>query len=126
LDFTLRIDFSRGIVVVPVTGACDRNGMARMLAEARTASSVHDGLPIMYDMRGATPGDLQRADIFWLAHSAPALKDGAAAKVRVATVTPPGFRALARFWEDSFRNAGVDARAFESGDEATAWLCGGG
>jgi hypothetical protein len=124
--FSVRVDPAKGLVVVPAVGACDRAGMLRMFEEARAASHSAGGLPILYDMRGATPGDLVRADIFWLAHSAPTLPDGALPKVRVATVHPPGFAALARFWEDSFRNAGFEARTFGSGDEAVAWLRGEG
>jgi len=123
LDFTVRIDNTKGIIVVPVTGACDRSGMVRMANEARVAAQSA-GLPILYDMRAATPGELARADIFWLAQSLPAPRDGNAGRVRMATVYPPGFGALARFWEDSYNNVGIEARVFENGDEAVAWLRG--
>lgn len=121
MDFTVRIDNTKGIVVVPVTGACDRDGMLRMASEARLAAQTA-GLPILYDMRAATPGELARSDIFWLAQSLPVPRDGHAGRVRMATVYPPGFGALARFWEDSYNNVGIEARVFESGDEAVAWL----
>ena len=124
MNFSVRVDTAKGIVVVPALGACDRPSMVRMYEEARAASHAAGGLPILYDMRGATPGDLVRADIFWLAHAAPTLKDGSTSKVRVATIHPPGFAALARFWEDSFRNAGIEARTFDNGDEAVGWLRG--
>ena len=121
MDFTVRIDNTKGIVVVPVTGACDRDGMVRMAHEARLAAQSA-GLPILYDMRAATPGELTRSDIFWLAQSLPVPRDGHAGRVRMATLYPPGFHALARFWEDSYNNVGIDARVFQSGDEAVAWL----
>ncbi|HET7403651.1 MAG TPA: hypothetical protein VFJ62_17770 [Usitatibacter sp.] len=121
MDFTVRIDNTKGIVIVPVTGPCDRCGMVRMANEARAAAQSA-GLPILYDMRAATPGDLARSDIFWLAQSMHVPRGGQAGRVRMATVYPPGFRALARFWEDSYNNVGIDARVFESGDEAIAWL----
>jgi hypothetical protein len=123
LEFTLRIDSAKGIIVVPVTGACDREGMVRMGTEVRAAAQSA-GLPILYDMRAATPGELERSDVFWLARTLSLPKDSAARKVRMATLYPPGFRAFARFWEDSYNNVGFDARVFENGDEAVAWLRG--
>jgi hypothetical protein len=121
LEFSIRIDAVRGVVVVTVQGACTRAGTERMVAAARAATQSHGGLPILYDLREATPGQLAKADIFWMARTSPAHRNGTAA-LRGATLFPAEFGDTARFWEDSFRNAGLDAHAFEDEQEAVDWL----
>jgi hypothetical protein len=122
LEFCVVIDAARGIVVVTVDGACTRDGSARMVSAARAAARANRGMPILYDLRHASPGELSKSDIFWMARTTPLLKDGEAARVRVATVFPGEHGETARFWEDSFRNAGLEARAFEDEADAVAWL----
>lgn len=121
MEFSVRIDSNRGIVLVRVAGGCTRVGMQSMVAAARAAARTGNGLPILYDLRDANPGQLSRSDIFWMARTSPALIEGTAA-LRVATLFPQQFGDTARFWEDSFRNAGIDAHAFESEEEAVDWL----
>jgi hypothetical protein len=124
VEFSVRIDEERGIVFVAVIGSCTRAGSAQMVSAARAAAETHGGMPILYDLRQASPGQLSKSDIFWMARTTPVPKEGAAARVRVATVFPEAHGDTARFWEDSFRNAGLDARAFEDEIEAMAWLRG--
>lgn len=121
MEYKVRTDVARAVVVVTVTGTCTRTGTAHMMMEARAAAR-DSRLPILYDLRAATPGQLQKSDIFWLARTVPAAPNGAAGRPRVATLFPSEHEGTARFWEDTFRNAGLEARAFEEEAEAVAWL----
>ena len=121
MEFSVRIDSKRGVVVVEAIGALTRVGTTQMVVAARAAGRTHGGMPILYDLREATPGQVAKSDIFWMARESPALRNGHA-MIRIATLFPAEHGTTARFWEDSFRNAGLDARAFETEDEAIAWL----
>lgn len=123
MEFSVRIDAALGVVVVAASGAMSRIGTGQMVASARAAGAAHGGLPILYDLREASPGQIAKSDIFWMARTSPGLGNGHS-HVRIATLFPAAFGATARFWEDSFRNAGLDARAFEREEDAIAWLRG--
>ena len=121
MEFTVQIDSGCGVVRAVAVGALTRVGTQQMVAAARAAGRTHGGMPILYDLRGATPGQVGKSDIFWMARESPALRNGHA-MMRIATLFVAQHRATARFWEDSYRNAGIEARAFESEQEAIAWL----
>ena len=121
MEFSVRIDLDRGIVIVDAVGALTRSGTVKMVGAARAAGASKGGLPILFDLRQASPGELSKADLFWMARNTPALRDGHS-KVRIGTLFPAQHGGTARFWEDSYRNAGLDARAFEDEEEALDWL----
>jgi hypothetical protein len=92
------------------------------LIVASRGMAVARGWNILWDMREAEPGDISGAQLFWLPRRNPALTDPAASRIRGACLYPPAFAAFARQWETSFRNIGLQARAFEDEAEAVAWL----
>ena len=94
-----------------------------MATDARR-SAGESGLNILYDIRAASSCRLENSDIFWWPRTVPALKDPHAPRVRVATVYIPQQRPIVDFWETSFRNVGLTARAFENEDDAIGWLTG--
>jgi hypothetical protein len=120
---TLRIeeDTERRLVRVTLDGVYDKPIIEKMVAGAREASAKK-GWNILYDMRAATPGKITPADIFWFPRQHPALQSPAAATVRVASLHDARHTEVAAFWETTFRNVGLQARAFTDEAEAIAWL----
>lgn len=92
-----------------------------MTTQARKVAA-ENGLPLLYDIRGAHAGKVESTDIFWMPRTIPVLQEPAAARVRVATLHDASQRPLVHFWETAFRNAGLNARAFEDEEAALAWL----
>jgi hypothetical protein len=115
-------DRARRLVVARLEGAATREEVIEMVKAAR--AMAHDrGWNILYDMRGATVSDISPGDIFWLPRRLDVLNQPEASLVRVAGLHDPGERAsLARFWENAFSNAGLQARAFTDEAAALAWL----
>lgn len=114
-------DEARGLVVAIVSGEIEGKGLIETIARAR-ALSMERGWHILYDLRGANPGEVGTGDLFWMPRTVPALKKPRASRVRVALLSPERFRDIAQFWEDTFRNAGLQARAFVDEAVALAWL----
>jgi hypothetical protein len=110
-----------GFVLVQVSGTLTADEVGRMVTAAR-AMSDSATLPILYDMSAATPGSVSRSDLFWMPRNMPALKSPWARRVRVGLVHPAEHGEDALFWETSFRNLGLDVKAFTSREEAVAWL----
>ena len=108
-------------VVVSVTGSLTVPEVTDMVAAARSLSDRF-GVPILYDMSAAVPGDVSKSDLFWLPRNLAALKAPWARRVRVALLHPAEHHESAVFWENSFRNLGLDVRAFTERREALAWL----
>jgi hypothetical protein len=77
---------------------------------------------LLYDLRGATPGDLQKPDVFWFARNLPPLPESAAWGLRIAALHQSPQRDFMHFWETAFKNVGLSAKAFEDEAEAFAWL----
>ena len=108
------------MVRVDVSGIFNAEEAPRMTTDARRAAA-ESGFNVLYDIREARAGKLENADLFWLPRNVPALKDPKAARVRVATVFVDCQRPVVEFWENAFRNVGLNARAFEDEDEAIEW-----
>lgn len=108
-------------VVVSVSGSLTLPEVTDMVSAAR-ALSDRAGVPILYDMSGATPGNVSRSDLFWMPRKLPVLGSPWARRVRVALVHPPEHSDDAGFWENSFRNLGLDVKAFTDRDQAVGWL----
>ena len=121
MPFRLEDDASRRLVRVTLEGRYDKPEIDAMVGAAR-AASAKNGWNILYDMREAKPGDVGPADVFWMPRKHPALKEAAASTVRVATLNDGKFADIAVFWETTFRNAGLRARAFTDEAAALAWL----
>ena len=117
----VEIDHGLRAVVVTVEGAVDAAGVAALVGEARDKSAGH-GYGIVYDLTGASLGNISIADIFWLPRTLPALKSPTAKRTRVALVHPADKAEFARFWETAFMNAGLEARAFTDRAEAGSWV----
>jgi len=60
--------------------------------------------------------------VFWFPRQHPSLQSAGAATVRVATLHDEKFAAMATFWENAFRNAGLQAHAFTDEAAALQWL----
>ena len=110
-----------GYVLVTVSGTLAAEEVMQMVTEARTLSDT-EGLPILYDMRQAVLGGVSKSDVFWMPRKMPVLKSPWARRVRVALVYPASHGDDALFWETSFRNLGLDVKAFPLRDAAVAWL----
>jgi len=108
-------------VVVSVTGSITLPEVTDMVTAAR-ALSDRSGVPILYDMSAATPGDVSKSDLFWMPRKMGVLNSPWARRVRVALLHPAEHAENARFWEDSFRNLGLDVKAFTERGDAIAWL----
>ncbi len=121
VPYTITIDTAGRMVRVLVSGVFDAEEAPRMTSEARRAAG-ESGLNILYDIREARAGKLESSDIFWMPRTIPALKDPKAPRVRVATLFVAAQCPLVEFWETSFRNVGLNARAFEDERAAAAWL----
>ena len=123
MPFDVREDERLGLVVATITGRFDAADIQRAVQESRVLAAAR-GRNILYDMSGAQPGDVNATDLFWMPRREAVLRDPAAGKARVALVHPAAFAELAQFWETSFRNAGLQARAFVERDRAVEWLRG--
>ena len=108
-------------VVVSVTGSLTLAEVTDMVTAAR-ALSDRAGVPILYDMSGALPGEISKSDLFWMPRKMGVLNSPWARRVRVALVHPAEHMENARFWEDSFRNLGLDVKAFTERRDAIDWL----
>ena len=123
MAYRVEDDPSHPVVRVTVEGGYDKAEVEAMVARAREASS-RGARPILYDMRRASPGDMTPAEVFWLARQHPALQSADAATIRVAGLHDARFAAVATFWENAFRNSGLQARAFTDEADALRWLAG--
>ena len=121
MAFRVEEDAARRIVRVTLQGVFDKPEIEKMVTAAREASAKN-GWNILYDMREAEPGKMSPAEVFWFPRQHPSLQSAGAATVRVATVTDEKFAAMATFWENAFRNAGLQARAFTDEAAAVQWL----
>jgi hypothetical protein len=121
MPFHLEEDPSRRLVRVTLEGGYDKAEIEAMVERAR-ASSAKNRFNILYDMRRWTPGAINIADMFWLPRHHPALRAAGAGSVRVAALHEAKLGDIASFWEDTFRNAGLRARAFTDETAALAWL----
>ena len=110
-----------GYVMVTVSGTLAVEEVTRMVTAARTLSDG-EGLPILYDMQRAVLGGVSKSDVFWMPRNLPVLKAPWARRVRVALVYPASHGEDALFWENSFRNLGLDVKAFPQREVALAWL----
>ena len=119
--FDVRIDEVRRLVVAEVVGPIDAAVTQRLVARAREAAA-ESGLNILYDMRRSVPGDMSSAALSWLPREVPQLQGVAARRTRVALLHPPEYGALALYWENTFRNAGLAVKAFTLEEEAEDWL----
>jgi hypothetical protein len=99
-----------GIVRVRMAGKYEATEVAEMVTRARQEAALN-GWNILYDMRAANPEGMAPADVFWLPRRVPSLRSPEVAKVRVATLHLPEMQGIAQFWENTFRNAGILARA---------------
>jgi len=108
-------------VVVSVTGPVLLPEVTQMVTAAR-ALSDSSGLPILYDMSAALPGNISKSDLFWMPRKLGVLNSPWARRVRVALLHPAEHVDNARFWETTFRNLGLDVRAFTERRDAIAWL----
>jgi hypothetical protein len=117
----IRIDAERGVVRVAITGAFETESMPRIAAAAREVAAAN-GFPLLYDVRGATPGDVRRQDVFWLPRTVPALRATGAGRLRVAMVYTGEDCPIVQFWETVCRNVGLQVRAFTDEALALAWL----
>ena len=121
MPFDVSLGPANDHVLVAVRGALAVDDVMAMVTEAR-ALSDKDGLPILYDMSEATPGDVSKSDLFWMPRNLGVLKSPWARRVRVALLHPAKHAESAQFWETSFRNLGLDVKAFTERGEALAWL----
>jgi hypothetical protein len=122
MAYSAHLDEKLELVVVTAQGNLQSSEVAEMVTRARELSSA-SGWNILYDMAGASVGDISTGELYWMPRKLPALRHGAG-KVRVALLYSPKFEDLARFWENAFRNAGLKAQAFSDRDKALKWLRG--
>jgi len=120
-DYTLRVDPQHRAVVVVLSGVVDAEIGIRVTTEARTAAS-RQNFNVLYDVRGADVSAVRNADVFWWARNIPELTTGEAKRVRAAVIHSAAQRELAEFWENTYRNMGLQARAFDDEDAALRWL----
>jgi hypothetical protein len=121
MPFRVEEDPERRLVRVTLEGRYDKAEIEAMVKRAR-AASTKNRWNILYDMRGASPGAMSPADLFWMPRKHPALRSVDAPSVRVAALHDGKFPEVAAFWENTFRNAGLRARAFTDEAAAMAWL----
>jgi hypothetical protein len=123
MPFRVDEDAALRIVRVTLQGVFDKPEIEKMVTSAREASGKN-GWNILYDMRGAEPGKMSPAEVFWFPRQHPSLQAASAATVRVASLHQPKHSTVATFWENAFRNAGLQARAFTDEAAALQWLIG--
>ena len=121
MKFHVREDSAARVVRAALKGVYAKDDVVGMVARAREVSSRHHW-PILYDLREAKPGAINSADIFWMPRHHPALREAGASFVRVAALHDGHFSEVARFWENAFRNAGLQAREFTDEAAAISWL----
>jgi hypothetical protein len=121
VPYAIRVDEARHVVIVAAAGNIDAATATPMITEARATAAAR-GFDILYDFRAAIPGDLKTGDVFWFPRRIPALAKAEARRVRIALVYPESQREFARFWETTFQNAGLRARAFDDETAALTWL----
>ena len=121
MKFHVREDSAARVVRAALKGVYAKDDVVGMVARAREVASRHDW-PILYDLREAKPGAITSADIFWMPRRHPALQQAGASVVRVAALHDGHFTEMAAFWENAFRNAGLQAREFTDEAEAITWL----
>ena len=119
--YTIEVDETRRLVTVTVTGVVDVSVAKPMVAAARGAAGPRN-FNILYDFRTAIPGDVKNTDLFWIPRTLPGLQEPSARQLRVALLHRAAQRSLAQFWETTFTNVGLQARAFEDDAAAFAWL----
>ena len=119
----MKVDTEKRVVRVLVSGKFDATEAPRMTTDAR-AAAAESGFNVLYDIREARAGKLENTDLFWLPRNVPVLKDPKASRVRVATLYIECQRSIVEFWENAFRNVGLNARGFLEESEAIAWLTG--
>lgn len=120
MGYTLSLDVGRRIVKVVFASRCDNDEVTRAVTDARKAASSQV-LGIVYDMRGCDPGGMTLADAFWLPRRHPAIRNDGQ-KLRIAAIYPDHMEELARFWETTSRNIGLNATAFVDEDAALVWI----
>ena len=122
MPHSIAVDEARQVVVVTITGTVDAELVMPMVVDARKVSAQR-GFAILYDFRRATPGKLSTTDVFWFARNTPA-NSPETRRVRIASLHDgsEAQRAIGAFWETTFRNVGLPARAFHDEAEALAWL----
>lgn len=123
MPYDLRLNPGQDLVIAAMTGAYDGKLVAEMVASARDAA-VERGWNIVYDMREATPGEMGSAELYWLPRRMPALATPQAARMRIAVIYPLAHAELAAYWETTFRNAGLQAKAFAEEQAAFDWARG--
>jgi hypothetical protein len=121
MTFRVEEDPKLRIVRVTLHGVFDKPVIEKMVTRAREVSAAK-GWHILYDMRHAEPGKISPAEVFWFPRQHPSLQAPGAATVRVATIHDEKFAAMATFWENAFRNAGLQACAFTDEAQALQWL----
>ena len=121
MSYTVSIAPEGELVGVDVQGALTLDEVAALVTEAR-ALSDKTGFPILYDMSGAVPGEVTKSDLFWMPRKLGVLSSPWARRVRVALVHPPTHTEDAQFWENSFRNLGLDVKAFTERAAAVRWV----
>jgi hypothetical protein len=123
LPYTVNVDTAKRVVRVLVSGKFDAAEAPQMATDARTAAA-ECGFNVLYDIREASAGKLDTQDLFWLPRKVPVLKEPGASRVRVATVFVEPQRSIVEFWENAFRNVGLNARGFLDEEAAIEWLKG--
>lgn len=121
---SVRADNARRIVVASLTGDTTRQKVVEMVTAARGLAATH-GWNILYDLTAASPRGISPAEIFWLPRELDVLREPQASRARIATLHREEHAEAARFWETTFRNAGLQARAFTEEGEAVSWLAPG-
>jgi hypothetical protein len=121
MTFRVEEDEAQGLVRATMEGTFEKADVMAMVTAARAAATKRSW-NILYDMRAAVPGHVGFADVFWMPRSLPALQETQARGVRVAVLHSGQMKELPDFWENSFRNVGLQARAFTGEAETLSWL----
>ena len=124
MPYEIRLDAPRGLVVVTLEGALHAKDVAEAVMKAREQAVEHD-YDLLYDMREAKLGDISMSDLFFMPRRLDVLKTSTAGQHRVAVAYPLGQEKFARFWETTFANSGLQARAFTELEAAYRWLAAG-
>lgn len=124
MPYEVQLDPARRLVVVTITGAVHAQDVGAAVMQAREQAVRHD-YDLLYDMRAAQLGDISMSDLFFMPRRLEVLKTSTAGQHRVAVAYPVGQEKFARFWETTFANAGLQARAFTELEAAYRWLAAG-
>ena len=89
---------------------------------AARAEAKSRGFNVLYDVRAADVSAVANADVFWWARNIPELTTAEAKRIRAAVIHAPAQRQLAEFWENTYRNMGLQAQAFDAPEAAIQWL----